>query len=482
MNLSTSLFLLGSGLTLAVLSPSLADENWKAGVAKVKITPQKLLWLSGKDAREKPATSTLDELWAKALVLEDPEGSRAVLVTLDLIGIGRKVSLAIRDSLQEKYGLERRQVALCTSHTHNSPVVGDNLKNVFFLDTTQQALIDEYAERLKGRVLALVGEAIRQRTPAQLSWGTGRATFAINRRENPRPVVAERLLEGAFKGPVDHDVPVLSVTAPKGRLRAVVFGYACHPIWLRHFYRYSADYPGVAQTTLEESHEGIVAMFFAGCGGDQDPLSEGGKMEALEARIALLPQRHEDLAIREIRKNGRELAAAVEEVLAARMTRIAGHLATSYAEIDLPLDALPTRVELERQAASANRYVARLARQQLETIERGEPRSPTYPYPVAVWRLGSQLVFVGLGGEVVVDYSLRLKRELGPGTTWVAGYTNDVMAYIPSLRVLREGGAEGYGAMVYYGLPTRWAPRIEELIVRSAVEQAKALTTARGGR
>jgi len=75
------------------------------------------------------------------------------------------------------------------------------------------------------------------------------------------------------------------------------------------------------------------------------------------------------------------------------------------------------------------------------------------------------LKWVFLGGEVVVDYALRLKRELSPHTTWVAGYANDVMAYIPSRRVLLEGGYEGGGAMVYYGLPSAWTVEVEKQIV-----------------
>ena len=90
-----------------------------------------------------------------------------------------------------------------------------------------------------------------------------------------------------------------------------------------------------------------------------------------------------------------------------------------------------------------------------------------------VWQLGDGLTWVLLGGEVVVDYSLRLKKELGPGRTWVAAYTNDVMAYIPSLRVLNEGGYEGEGSMVYYALPTKWAPEVEELIVKEVHRQVE---------
>jgi hypothetical protein len=87
--------------------------------------------------------------------------------------------------------------------------------------------------------------------------------------------------------------------------------------------------------------------------------------------------------------------------------------------------------------------------------------------------LGRDVCLLALGGEVVVDYTLRLKVELGRERTWVAGYTNDVMAYIPSRRVLTEGGYEGGGAMVYYGLPTIWSPEVEELIVCESRRQAR---------
>jgi hypothetical protein len=93
-----------------------------------------------------------------------------------------------------------------------------------------------------------------------------------------------------------------------------------------------------------------------------------------------------------------------------------------------------------------------------------------------VWQLGPDLTFVALGGEVVVDYVLRLKKELG--RIWVAGYTNDVMAYIPSLRVLKEGGYEGGGAMVYYGLPAAWGPRVEDLIVAAVHERVNQVRAA----
>lgn len=443
--------LLPTLIVALIVSPTLAGaaESWKAGVAKVKITPEKPMWMSGYGARTRPAEGTMTELWAKALVLEDPAGRRAALVTMDLVGIPRDLSLAVRDGIETQYGLSRSQVMLAVSHTHCGPVVGRNLP-MYFFDDAQRKLVDDYAAALPPRLVALVGEAIGQLGPCHLAWAGGQATFAVNRRNNQEADVPGRREQGRLVGPVDYDVPVLSVRDHEQRLVAVVFGYACHATVL-DFYQWSGDYPGFAQAALEEAHPGVTALFWAGCGGDQNPV----------------PRRDPSLC----QQHGQKLAEAVERVLAGVMRPIDDNLATSYREIDLPFARLPSREDLRQQAGSANKYEAARARQLLAEIDAGRPLKPTYPYPVQVWRLGREVKLIALGGEVVVDYALRLKAELGRESTWVAGYTNDVMAYIPSRRVLAEGGYEGGGAMVYYGLPTVWSPEVEELIVRQVHEQ-----------
>jgi hypothetical protein len=283
--------------------------------------------------------------------------------------------------------------------------------------------------------------------PARLQWGVGRTTFAVNRRNNREEDVTKLREEGKLKGPVDHDLPVLVVRDPAGdKPVAVVFGYACHATTLQ-FYQWSGDWPGFAQIELEKAYPGATALFVAGCGADQNPL----------------PRRTVELA----RKYGSEAASGVGTAIGSGLKAVSGPLRTKYSEIDLPFASLPTRGQLMADTSSKDRYVASRAKYLLSKWDRDGGLSPAYPYPVQVWRFGAGPTIVLLGGEVVVDYSLRLKKELGP-TTWVAAYSNDVMAYVPSLRVLKEGGYEGGGAMVYYGLPSPWGPQVEELIVKEA--------------
>jgi len=446
-----ALLFLAAGVTCFAV-PLEGAETWKSGAASVNITPERFMWMAGYAARTRPAEGKLTELWAKALVLEDGAGHRGAIVTLDLIGIDRALSVSICDKLKERYGLDRAQLTLCTSHTHSGPVVARNLRpmHYYLLDDTQKELVDAYAHRLEEKVVAVVGQAIERLAPSRLTWGSGTATFAANRRNNAEGEIERLRAENKVVGPSDHDVPVLAAHNEKGELTAILFGYACHATVLDG-YEWSGDYPGHAQIDLAEAHPGCVALFWAGCGGDQNPMPR---------RAVELAQRH-----------GRELADAVDAVLKGDMKPIEGTLAANYVEVDLPLGKLPDRDQLAADSQSDNVYVAARAKVLLADVDAGRPLSATYPYPIACWKLGNQVQFVALGGEVVVDYALRLKEELRGGATWVAGYSNDVMAYIPSKRVLGEGGYEGGGAMVYYGLPTVWAPEVEETIVRGVHEQ-----------
>jgi len=436
-------------VSLIVYTAASGDDTWKAGVATVSITPDEFFWMAGYGGRTAPAERKRTDLFAKALALEDAKGNLGVIITLDLVGIDRELAGRITERLKSSYGLKREQIAICTSHTHSGPVVGRNLGPLHYysLNPDQQQKIDAYAEVLFAKVVATTGYAIAALAPARIQSGSGKCTFAVNRRENvPETDVPAMREKGTLKGPSDHDVPVLSVRDSGGAIKAILFGYACHATVLSGS-EWNADYPGYAQTELEKNYPGAVALFWAGCGGDQNPL----------------PRR--EIAIAE--KYGAELAARVGDVIKADMPELTPELETFYQEIEAPLAPVPTIEQLRENATSPNRFEVARAKFLMRELEQKGALANAYPYPVAMWKLGKSIDFVLLGGEVVVDYALRLKRE-GRGTsTWVAAYSNDVMAYIPTLRVLKEGGYEGDTSGIYYGLPSLWADTIEEDIVKA---------------
>jgi neutral ceramidase len=434
-----------------------AFAGWQAGTAKVAITPRQPMWMSGYAARTKPSEGAVHDLWAKALALKDPAGRTVLLVTLDVVGIDRVLSNRIRDTLQQRHGLGRDRIVLACSHTHCGPVVGTNLLTMYQIDDAERRRIAEYAKWLEDAVVAVSGEALAHLADARLGWANGRCEFAVNRRANREadvPKLRERL---ALQGPDDHDVPVLRVTRLDGSLLSVVFGYACHCTVL-DFYKFCGDYAGFAQLEIEARHPGATAMFVAGCGADQNPI----------------PRRSLELAER----YGKQLANDVETVLSRPLQPIEQGIATAYEEIPLAFAAIPTREEIEKDTHATNVYIARRAKHLLGVVASRGRLEPMYPYPVAVWKLDG-LTWIFLGGEVVVDYSLRIKRNLGSSHTWVSGYCDDVMAYIPSKRVLKEGGYEGATAMIYYGQPSPWAETVEEAIIEAVGHTTQAVKESR---
>lgn len=432
---------------LAAATAACGDEPlWQAGVARTVITPTTAVWLAGYGTK-RPPDGKLHDLWMKALALEDARGERVVLVTSDFQGVPKSMSDRVLEQVQARYGLERRQVMITFSHNHCGPRLGEDLIDYYPVEAEQEALVEAYTQEMIAAMVDMIGQSLAHLAPAKLQQGEGRTTFAVNRRNNPEAEVPAMLAAGTpLAGPVDHSVPVLSVTRPDGTLAAVLFGYACHPTTLS-FTTWCGDYPGFAQLEIETRHPGATAMFVNTCGGDQNPL----------------PRRSVELC----RRYGHMLSSAVEETLKQPMQEVSAEVESAFQYVDLPYLQTVDREQLLALVSDSNPIRARWATRMLRKLEAGEEFSAAYPYPIHAWRLGKEMLVIGTGAETVVDYALRFKREFGPGT-WVCGYSDDMISYIPSRRVWEEGGYEGGSNLFEYGRPAfRWAGDIEERIART---------------
>ena len=431
-----------------------ADEvaGWKAGVARAVITPEKSVWLAGYGSKRAP-DGKLHDLWMKALALEDGDGRRVVLITSDFQGVPKVMSDRVFEQLQKQFKLERQHVMFTFSHNHCGPRLGDDLIDYYPVEADQETLVNEYTDLMVTKSVVLVGQALANLAPASLQQGTGKTTFAVNRRNNPEAEVPTLLASGTpLKGPVDHAVPVLTVTRPDGKLEAVLFGYACHPTTLS-FTTWCGDYPGFAQLEIETAHPGATAMFVNTCGGDQNPLPR---------RTVELCQRY-----------GHMLATAVEETLTQPLKSVSPGLRTAFEIIDLPYLNVVSHGELAELSQDQAGIKGRWARRLLKKLEAGDDFEAAYPYPVHAWRLGHEMLVIGMGAETVVDYALRFKGEFGAGT-WVCGYADDMISYIPSRRVWEEGGYEGGSNLYEYGRPAfRWSGDIEDRISASVHKLVK---------
>lgn len=433
-------------LCILIEGVSLAAD-YKVGISNIVITPEKPIYLSGYANRTHPSDGVTHDIRAKALAIEDSKGGRVVLVTTDLIGLPRAISDPLAARVQKEYGLERSRLVLNSSHTHTGPFLRANLSIMFELNPEESERVQEYSRKLSDDLVKLIGAALQALSPANISFGNGQAGFAINRRL--RTLKGVRF--GANQtGPTDHDVPVMKVTAPDGKLRAVLFGYACHNTTLTgEFYKISGDYAGFAQLALEKANPGATAMFMMLCGADQNP----NPRSSLE-----LAQQH-----------GETLAKEVGRVLGEKLQRIHGPVRTAFRIVDLQF-APQTRETYEARLKESNPWRVRHAKAMLRDYQQGHP-ARTYPYPVQAVSLGKDFTLLALGGEVVVDYALRVKKEFGAKGIIVAAYSNDVMSYIPSVRVLKEGGYEADDSMIYYGQPGPYAEDVEERVF-TAIRQS----------
>lgn len=448
-------FFFSAGLTICLtvftaIGQQTTGPVWKAGLAKAVITPQEPMWMAGYASRDHESEGVLTDLWIKVLALQDAKGKKAVLITSDLLGYPKNLSEQIRNQISAKYGLTRSQILLSCSHTHTGPVLDGALFDIYPLDARQRGVIKKYSADLSRKIVELTGEAIKNLAPAKLHSQNGVVRFQVNRRNNTEATIN---LIYDMNGPNDYAVPVIKVSDINGNMLAVVFGYSCHATVLS-FYQFSGDYPGFAQLELEKLYPGTIAMFFQGAGADQNPL----------------PRRTVPLA----KQYGKELAAAVERVLSEDMKPLEPALSTAYSEVELKFAAPPSKEELIRAEKESTDFKKSWAASQLKILkDRGSLRT-SYPYPVQVWKIGSQPLFA-FGGELVIQYSIDIKKIFGPDV-FIMGYVNDDMAYIPSETILNEGGYEGESSMWVYGLPSAWAPGIEGTII----EEMKKLAAKAG--
>lgn len=398
--------------------------NWKFGTATVAVTPQKLLWMAGYAGRKKPAEGKVQDLFAKALALQDEQGNKLAFVTLDLIGVPQLLRRAVAQRAEKEFGLPPAHLVMNASHTHSGPSLRTTPLTDADKDNPKAKDLWDYTQKLQNDLVGLIGKALKEMQPARLTWNKARCGFAMNRRRDytlpPDHPNANKAPNP--DGPVDHEVPALRIEAPDGTLRATLFGYACHNTSLG-FYNWCGDYAGFAQEYLQEHRPGFTALFLMGCGADQNPYPRRSDVVPGVTDLELSMQ------------HGRSLSNAVEMALAVNPRPVQGLIRAAYEEIKLSY-------------AKAGRA--------------------DHDYPVQVIKLGNDLTFITLGSEVVVDYSLRFKREFaGAAGVWVAGYSNDYTGYVPSLRVLKEGGYEAAAG---------WAESVEERIAAKVHELHEKLS------
>ncbi|MGN6544624.1 MAG: neutral/alkaline non-lysosomal ceramidase N-terminal domain-containing protein, partial [Aureliella sp.] len=415
---------------------------YEVGVAKVDITPDYPIRLNGFLMRKEESRGVRQQVWAKALAIGSDRQQPAVLITVDALGIPAEITAEIQKRVERARKGQPIHLAITASHSHTAPMINGCAPNIFGepIPADAQAHIDRYTQEFTDKLEAVALAALRDRRPSTLHWGIGEVTFAKNRRDK--------------QGPFDHDLPMLAVRDEQGEVRAIYVSYACHCVTLSEP-MIGGDWAGFAQQQIEKRYPKAVAMVSIGCAGDQNPST------------GVMGDRA-DLALGQ----GEEIAVEVDRLLAGRLRPVAGPLTVKQAEIDLAFQPLPSRERFE-ELAKQTTPIGYHARVQLAKLDRGEKLREHIDYPVHSWSFGDSLAMVFLAGEVVSEYGLRLKSELDGRKLWVNAYANACPGYIPSEKVLKVGGYEGGGAMIYYDQPSIFASGLEQQIIDCALEQLK---------
>jgi putative membrane-bound dehydrogenase-like protein len=418
--------------TFCLADAGLAATGLSAGVARVDITPEEPTRLTGYASRKSEAEGVAQRIWAKAVALADGDGARAVLITVDNCGVCSPIVNELAARLAKKASLARERLAVASSHTHSAPMTRGFAPNIFAADipADQQQRLDKYSDRLIDQLEGVALAALADLRPAQIEWNEGRVCFAKNRRTDG--------------GPVDHALPVLCVRGPDGNVRAVVANYACHCTTLGgDFNKVHGDWAGCAQEEIERVLPGAVALITIGCGADANPFPRGS---------VELAQQH-----------GTELAREVAGSLHNRMRPLTTAPRCQLRAFELPMVPPASRAEWE-QRSTGDGIIGHLARKKLRLLDSGAALPTALPYTAQTWTFGNDLAMVFLAGEVVVDYSRWLKENYDSERLWISAYANDVPCYIPSKRILAEGGYEAESSLWYYDRASRLAPEAEDKI------------------
>jgi neutral ceramidase len=443
----------------ATALPGRAAEtaSLNVGVAVRDVSPELPIRLAGYAGRNRPADKRDTPLLVQALALRNPSGERFVFVSLDNCEVSRAFIDPVMQQCQEKFQLERGSVAIVSSHTHSAPVLEETLIDMVQPSPSDREQIEKYSRLLKAKLVEVVGAALDDLRPALMESGCGRATFAMNRRvyDGDRVVFGDNP-----DGPVDWDVPVLRIKGTDGAVRAILFGYACHGTSVRSgddWYVVSGEYMAYARQQIEAVQPGAVAMYLTGMGADSDPAPRGQLVHA--------------------KRHGLELAGAVVSVLDQPMHPVHGSFKFAYKEADMPLVDPPSREQLEKDAQSKDAYIKLRAEAYLKRLNAGQPLPVSVKLPISALRLGDDLTFVLMGGEVVVDYSRRLKRLLAEDHPWMVGYAYEVPCYIPSARLIKEGGYETESSLIYYGYYGPFRTSAEDALVKQVAGLVAGLRT-----
>jgi len=418
--------LLVAAILLNHICDSASQAALKGGVAKVDITPNASVWLAGYGSRDKPSDGIADELYAKALVLDDGQNKLAI-VSVDLLWVPLKITAEIRRKIKEKIGIPENSVLICATHTHFGPKIDRITKN--WPDTPASEIDESYVQTLKKKIADSILVANKNMKEVKLGAVKGKISEIVYNRRTKRTdgsvVMTFRLPPADSEltfGPIDPEVCILRVEDISGALITAIVNFACHPVSGAKdkdmFYFISADYPGYTAKVIEEI-EGGICLFALGTAGNMNPNRIGRKDPRAEIGKAL----------------GGEVLRRIQSVSTTS---------------EVTLKALKKAVTMPiKKDLSPDRIID------------ADKTKTTLTTEIQVLRIGD-IYILGLPGEVLVEIGLDIKTRAGIENLFIISLSNDACGYVCNRQAYKEGGYEP-------GSGTNLAEGAGEIITKEAL-------------
>lgn len=428
-------------------------KGWTLGYAERDITPAPGQGMMSGYGTERRARGARAPLRAQALALRSGNGAPAVLLTADLLGFDRQTVELVRRTLNRTRGLPPEAVMLAASHTHWG--AGTSYRISFCTG----GLDLWYRKRVEDTLLSAAEEALGNLTAGSVDYAAFNLELGCNRRfRNDKGQVDMAPNPG---GAYDGRTPVLRMRRKGTPSELWLISHACHPTGTGSLLQWWPEYPGAMRARIErELGPGGRALFVMGCGADAKlchPGADGAPVFTADpVRDAAAGRRLAQAALRHVARHG---ARPLDGPLACRIA--AGDLAFAPARTRKQLEAMAYGEGVEFGDAAWARQVLAYpdARRALR-------------YEVQAWRFGEALTWIGLEGEVCCEMGLLARSLARTPEAMSVGYVNATEGYIPTNRIVAEGGYEGDRSHRAYLLPAPFTRRVEgefAAIVRRAV-------------
>jgi len=430
------------------------SRSWQVGYAEADITPAPMQVQMSGYGRERYAKGTLAPLMTQALVLQDQDGRRALLITADILDLDRVMVEVIRRAVTRKHGIAPENILLAASHTHWGPAVR------FRMSFSVGGPNVWYMRQMEDRILASVDQAIQNLSPGTLQYGPidFRGIGCNRRLPKNGQIVFGPNPEGSFDG----HTPILRIERHTAPRQLVLVGHACHPTDSGAIQQWSPAYPGAMRAYLQTHLPDTRALFVQGCGADAKVVHRDPDTGAWV--FASDPER--------ARAAGESLAQAVlARLKKGDMKALDSSLACTVKTGEISYGQPWTPEEIARQAYEGDNghWMTWAARQSLALPN----TSRDFQYEVQIWKLGNRLTLFAMEGEVCSPWGPMLRAMATTKDAMVIAYANSTGSYIPDRRIMREGGYEVMSSQQAYALPAPFTENIETEI-KQIVTQALA--------